>query len=104
MEFEQVVVAIVEIERAAFALHPRSSLAKIEAESLDAVAVAIEIGVGDRKGDVIVAALRQRLAPHDRDPETRVADFEEALLGQREGIAAAVIDFPCPQHRHQYLL
>ncbi len=68
MQLEEVVVMVVEIERAAFARDPRAPFPNLDAMPPDALGVALELGLGDLEGDVVVglfgSALPSMIAIH----------------------------------------
>ena len=102
VQFKQVVVRPVEIERASFALDPRTGREEVEAEGLDAPLAGLELVLGDAKGDVIVAACGQGVALHRRDPYA--ADVEEPFLGQGKLRGAAGVDAARLEHLFQHVL
>lgn len=69
VQFEQVVVVIVEVDRAAFARDAGPPLAHVETEFADAGEAGVVAVFRNTEGDVVVAARGEWLAFHDRDPE-----------------------------------
>src|SRR5580658_9937676 len=99
MELEQMIVVVIEIERAALAGYTLARRAYFKPHGLDLRLIGFELGVFDLEGDMVIAPRRQRLAFHHRDPE--IADLEEFLAGDGECAFAARIDFPGAENTGQ---
>ncbi len=77
MQFEQVIIGVVEIDRAPLARDPGPAFAQIQPQIADRGQAGVVIGLSDLEGDVVIAARGQRIALHRGHPDA--ADVEEAL-------------------------